>query len=372
MISVTDRVLRVQADPGESNAIEVTPDGSDVLVRDVKPRVLDGSCRVLGARVVACSADAVARIEVRAGDKDDSVRIADELPSILIGDSGDDRLSGGSSVDIIRGGEGDDVLDGGAGADDLAGASGSDLVAGGLGADVLRGGSGEDDLNGEEGDDSLLAGSGDDLLDGGAGIDTLRGELGTDTLRGGEGGDAHDGGPGNDSVFADDGEADTVACGPGADAAQVDPADALSECEKLRGPGGSVVRATPAPTPAPTVLTPLTPFPVVRIVGAVSGSRTRLSRVLVNAPAGARVLSRCSGPGCPYKRRVSTLPRGGGRVALRALQRGFRAGVTLEIFVTREGRIGKYAKFVTRRRRAPARTDSCLRAESLRSVPCGT
>lgn len=98
-------------------------------------------------------------------------------------------------------------------------------------------------------------------------------------------------------MFADDGVIDSIVCGEGKDAAQVDVADAVAGCEKLRGPGGSVMRAAPAPQP--TVLAPLTPFPIVRVVGSVSGSSTRLSRVLVNATKGSRVESRCAGRGCP-------------------------------------------------------------------------
>lgn len=343
-------VLRVEAAPGEANRIVVTRRQAEMVVRDVKAGSAGAGCRVLDPRTVACSAEGLTALEVRAGDKDDSVQILDGLAAKLVGGPGADRLSGGAGDDSLDGSDGSDVIEGGAGADQLSGGTGVDLLAGGAGADVLRGETGEDDLNGEEGDDVLLAGPGDDLLDGGPGIDRVLGERG------------------DDAVVADDGQIDAIACGGGTDRAQVDPADALTDCERLRGPGGSVL---PKDAPAePAILKPLTPFPVVRVTGAVSGSRTRVSRVLVSAPKGSRVESRCSGRGCPYRRRVTTLPKAGGRVALRGLQRSFPAGATFEVFVTQEGRWGKYARFRIRRGRAPERTDRCLRAESMRATEC--
>ena len=370
--SVAAGVLRVEAAPGESNAIQVTREGADVIVGDIKTRSTGPGCSSRSPRVIVCGAGGITSIDVRAGDKDDSVRIVDDLPATVTGGPGDDRLSGGRGNDRLGGSEGGDVLEGGAGADELSGGTGVDLLAGGPGADVLRGETGDDDLNGEDGDDTLVAGSGNDLLDGGPGVDRLLGEQGADILRGGAGADQLDGAQGDDTFITDDREVDTVACGGGTDAAQVDSQDALVACEKVRGPGGTVMRAAPAPPPPPplTVLTPLTPFPIVRVVGAVSGSQTRLSRVIVSAPKGSRIESRCSGRGCPYRRRVTTLPAGGGRVALRGLQRRFRPGVTFEVFVTQAGRIGKYARFEIRRGRAPQRTDLCVRADAMRSVEC--
>ena len=55
------------------------------------------------------------------------------------------------------------------------------------------------------------------------GDDKLLGDIvvfvnnGNDTLNGGPGNDELDGGPGNDIFFAEDGEADEITCGPGAD-----------------------------------------------------------------------------------------------------------------------------------------------------------
>lgn len=375
--SVAGGVLLVNAQPGESNRIEVVLDGADLLVHDVDQRAGGGGCAARAGGVVACPAAGVATIDIRAGDRDDAVRVLAPLKATIAGGPGADRLSGGSADDRIEGGEGADTLEGGAGADELVGGDGTDLLAGGPGADVLRGGSGEDDLNGEDGDDTLLGGTGSDLLNGGPGADKLLGDQGDDTLRGGPGPDSLLGAAGLDTILAIDGEADTVSCGEGSDTANVDRQDATQGCERLRGPGSVPVAPPPAPVPvpvpippAPVELAPLTPFPIVRIVGAVSGSRTRFSRFSVSVPRGSRIESRCAGRGCPYRRRVTSVPARGGRVSLRALRRRFRAGVTLEVFVTREGRIGKYARFTIRRGRAPRRTDRCLRSRVLRSVPC--
>lgn len=72
----------------------------------------------------------IARIEIHAGDGDDTVRVSGqvELPVRINGGPGDDRLRGGSGHDLVFGEDGDDVLfasrgrdafDGGAGSNEL-------------------------------------------------------------------------------------------------------------------------------------------------------------------------------------------------------------------------------------------------------------
>jgi hypothetical protein len=106
------------------------------------------------------------------------------------------------------------------------------------------------------------------------------------------------------------------------------------------------------------------PFPVVRIAGTEtrSGVRLRLLRVQ-QTPAGAKVTIRCRGRGCPVKsqRRFAVAsPRGVAPVDFRTFQRVLRAGVTLEILVSKPGAIGKYTRFTIRRHRLPVRVDTCL------------
>jgi hypothetical protein len=108
-----------------------------------------------------------------------------------------------------------DGLTGGPRADALAGGAARDSLDGGRGADCLSGGAGPDALSGGPGDDRLLAGSGDDQLLPGAGADRIRA------------------GRGDDLVFARDGVAETVRCGPGRDLASADEDDVMRGCERV-------------------------------------------------------------------------------------------------------------------------------------------
>lgn len=117
-----------------------------------------------------------------------------------------DRLFGGAGRDVLNGLQGDDCLDGGSGADQLAGSSGNDRLFGGDGNDRLNGGFGAD------------------LLVGGAGNDRLDGSDRRDEFVAGEG---------NDVVFAVDGIAERIDCGPGRDTVYFDPEDTIVDCERL-------------------------------------------------------------------------------------------------------------------------------------------
>jgi hypothetical protein len=125
----------------------------------------------------------------------------------------------------------------------------------------------------------------------------------------------------------------------------------------------------PGTTPAPgTSLKFIDPFPVVRISGRFTRSRTQLTRVTINAPRGARIGVDCKGRGCPYARKAFAVRL----VRVGALQRSYRPGATIEIRVTQPRRIGKYTRVKTRRGKAPLRIDRCLRAGSTRPVGCPT
>jgi Bacterial Ig-like domain len=106
------------------------------------------------------------------------------------------------------------------------------------------------------------------------------------------------------------------------------------------------------------------PFPVVRIAGSetASGIRLRLLRVQ-QLPAGARVIVRCRGKGCPQRsaRRVAVWRKHGvAPLEFGAFERPLRFGLSLEILVSKPGLIGKYTRFSVRRGRLPERTDTCL------------
>lgn len=99
----------------------------------------------------------------------------------------------------------------------------SDTIKGNSADNYLSGANDDDTLIGRKGDDNLrgdiveFGNIGNDTLNGGAGDDELAGGPGNDILNGGPGGDTMDGGPGSDVFYAQDGQADEIICGPGAD-----------------------------------------------------------------------------------------------------------------------------------------------------------
>jgi len=163
----------------------------------------------------------------------------------LLGNGGNDSLNGGDDNDTLKGGDDTDRFNGGPGNDTLAGGPGLDNILattnngpGGPGNDRVFGGSnpsgttefieeylGRNLLSGGAGDDYLY---GHDRLDGGSGDDELRGShnYGTEktrTITGGSGTDKiSSDGPVEDTIYATDGEVDTVSCGPGTDTVYFD------------------------------------------------------------------------------------------------------------------------------------------------------
>jgi PKD domain len=135
----------------------------------------------------------------------------------------------------------------------------------------------------------------------------------------------------------------------------------------------SVATETIPVTSAPLVL--MQPFPVVRIAGSDTASGVRLSLLTVQAPVGARVTVTCKGRGCPTKSEsrvaVSTDSKGGTFVVgFQRFERSLRAGVMLEIRVSRPGEIGKYTSFLVRRDRLPVRVDKCLGPTGINPIVC--
>jgi len=140
----------------------------------------------------------------------------------------------GADITTVVAGDGNDTLTGNGARNILAGSAGSDTLIGGGGDDALWGGSGNDRLEGGDGQDSLTGEDGDDALDGGPDVDTFYGESPLGVCGGGSCQ------TGRDQIFARDGLAETVDCGPGIDAAQVDANDvvrnvpaAQDQCESV-------------------------------------------------------------------------------------------------------------------------------------------
>jgi hypothetical protein len=114
--------------------------------------------------------------------------------------------------------------------------------------------------------------------------------------------------------------------------------------------------AQPAPTPY------LTPIPIVRLVGSISGKGSRIKMLSITSPRGSKVTVRCAGgrrKGCPYSRKAVTSPKKK-KVRFRSLERFLKTGVVLRVYVTRGNTVGKYTSFKVRRNKAPARNDACL------------
>lgn len=137
------------------------------------------------------------------------------------------------------------------------------------------------------------------------------------------------------------------------------------------------VRQAVAILPRPPEL--LSPFPVVRLLGAVSSRGTRVRLLTVRAPAPARIEIGCRGRGCPARRRgvpagrpaASVRVRRDGPVRFRRFERRLRAGTVLTVRVVMGPRtIGKYTRFRIRRTSPPARKDLCVMPAPRRLVQC--
>ena len=141
-MSVDGSALRVVAAPGEANQLAVG--GGGVASRDRPRRAAHGGpgCAAAADGSTECAAPLaggppLARIEVDAGDLDDSVSIQAELPARVLGGDGNDALSAATASAVIDGGPGDDRLQGGDGDDELLGGSGGDFADGGAGDDSI-------------------------------------------------------------------------------------------------------------------------------------------------------------------------------------------------------------------------------------------
>jgi hypothetical protein len=116
------------------------------------------------------------------------------------------------------------------------------------------------------------------------------------------------------------------------------------------------------------------PFPVVRIAGSysTSGVKLRLLRVQ-QMPAGARVTVRCKGHGCPLRsssRLAVATKQGVPQIEFKRFERWLPAGVSLEIFVSKPGELGKYTRFRVRRAKLPERVDMCLDPVGAKPLAC--
>lgn len=113
----------------------------------------------------------------------------------------------------------------------------------------------------------------------------------------------------------------------------------------------------------------LAPFPVVRLAGELRrNGKTEINRLSVRAPNGSDVTVGCHGRGCPFKSRTRAVKKH--RLRFPGLERLLRPGVVIRVYVTDPDQIGKFTSFKLRDGKAPKRTDSCLKGERHKPVPC--
>ena len=130
--------------------------------------------------------------------------------------------------------------------------------------------------------------------------------------------------------------------------------------------GQVVIRTRPIPPPPPT---PLLSGVVIELQGQLRGKFTRVRRLLVRAPAGSKITVRCLGKRCP---KLQTKQSKGTKKKLRfkKLERRFRPKTKLIVSVTKDGFIGRQARWTMRRRKAPLRQDLCLNPGAKKATPC--
>lgn len=182
-VSVDQGTLRITANPGEYNAVTISPGAPDVLgISDAGASLtVAAGCTLQGTAALCTGAT---RVQADLGDADDTLTLYAPLPA---------------------------------------------------------------DLEGGDGNDALTSSTGADALSGGPGFDTLVGGDGNDRLDGGTGGDSADGGGGDDSIVLRDRVTDTAVCGTGRDTVRAEVLDQLDfGCEVVDyGPPGSAGRLRP-------------------------------------------------------------------------------------------------------------------------------
>lgn len=307
---------------GEVNALQVSKQAGGALFvfTDRVSITASAPCVVTGRRAATCPTAGIDTIIAYGGQRDDTLDLSAETAraTVLLGGVGDDTLKGGPGIDQLSGEEGDDTLDG---------AGGSDTVNGGPGADTIAGGADPDQLS-----------CGEDAV-----VDTVSADS-------------------SDSVSPDcAGDAVSVAQLPGP---PLPPGSATPSpaAPPASSPGTSVAAGAGA-------MAILSPFPIVRLRGAVTRTGARIELLAVQAPRGSRVAVRCLGRSCPTRRASAAAGRG---LRFKRFQRHLRAGVVLEVRVTRRGMIGKYVRFTIRQGKSPLRRDMCLKSNSTRPVRCSS
>ena len=372
-----------------------------------------------GKSTVDASAVTTATLTAQGGPRDDDLR----------GTPNADSLAGGDGDDSLTGNAGDDTLDGGIGADYFYDGAGNDKATGGAGGDTFHAGPGTDIYDGGDGSDSISyddrsapvtvkldglandgeAGENDNVISvedvtGGAGNDTIVGDAAGDRLHGGPGNDTIVGGPaedriegqeGDDVIDSRDGRFDSIDCGPGNDVVYGDPEDSTTNCEVAPDPDGDGYIAPADCAPNNPAVHPGAPEiygnPVdencdgiaayLRVIAPISyranvdrkHSSVVFTRLVVQEiEPNDTIELRCSGKGCPFKRKTQVGRRGKATVNLLPLlkRRSLGKGARLEVRVLRANQIGRVQRFTVGKRGKLTSTGLCLNVGATSPTSC--
>jgi PKD domain len=113
----------------------------------------------------------------------------------------------------------------------------------------------------------------------------------------------------------------------------------------------------------------MSPYPVVRLAGRLTGdgARVRVFSVL-RGPVCSLVQVSCRGASCPARRASKYMGRG--PLRFRRFERRLRAGTVLTVRISKNDLIGKFTQFQIRRDTAPERRDRCLRPGERQGSRC--
>jgi hypothetical protein len=143
---------------------------------------------------------------------------------------------------------------------------------------------------------------------------------------------------------------------------------------RSRGSDDSRARDDPAHRvsrqPVSDRLSWLRPLPIVRISGRAMRTGAWITFLEFQAPVRSRALVVCRGRGCPFRRATATAASGRSRKFRQLRRRKLPAGVVVEVFVTKEGFVGKYTRYAIRRSKPPSRRDACLLPGATRPAVC--
>ena len=209
--------------------------------------------------------------------------------------------------------EGVSVLNVSEGASSLSGLGGNDVLKGADSPDTIDGGAGDDDLNGGNGNDTITGGPGKDTIVGDATATgcSVVGYFGSCKTPWG-----------NDTINAQDGEVDSVDCGPGQDTATVDANDVVTNCETVNKGAATPAGGGGTTKGAGKAAKSITIVGAARIKALLAGKLTvgvpcaAACRVTVTAQAGRKTIA---------TGRATLLEAGTAKVKLKAAKRAKRS-----------------------------------------------